>query len=564
MDIKTRLLGIVAAVLVSCTAATVFAETAVPPASTVAEQEIRNLESARQTASIVLDGRELFRVTGVSGFPAEERSKRIHVQLLKFARSKRPVDELVLTPTAHYTLISFGGERLVAVHDFDAQAEGVDRDTLAEITQRRIQEAVTQFRAERQPAYLLRQAVDAAIATGLVLVLLLLVNRGTRLVKRAIDRRFSNLFAKMEGKSQRLVRARWVRSGLRTIMNGAATVLVIVASFLYLSYVLQLFPWTRPFGERLISLFMTPLSAFGQGVVESLPKIAFLVVLFFVVRYLLRFILLVFESVKSGTVTFENFDPDWAMPTYRIVRVLVIAFALVVAYPYIPGSESAAFKGVSLFLGVVFSLGSTSIISNLIAGYSLTYRRAFREGDVIRVGDTMGRVTNVRLQVTHLRNPRNEEVIVPNSELLNSSITNYSSLSRAAGGLYLHTQVGIGYEVPWRQVESMLLLAAERTSGLLRNPPPFVLQKSLGDFAVVYELNAATGEPATQYVQYSELHRNILDVFNEYGVQIMTPAYEGDPEVAKVVPKERWHEAPAQPPIGTTRTEPAGSFSEPK
>jgi small-conductance mechanosensitive channel len=256
---------------------------------------------------------------------------------------------------------------------------------------------------------------------------------------------------------------------------------------------------------------------------------------------------LFFDGIGRGRIHFEGFDADWALPTYKIVRMAVIGFALVVAYPYIPGSDSEAFKGVSLFAGIVFSLGSTSIIANMIAGYSLTYRRAFKLGDRVKIGTAVGDVTEIRLQVTHLRTPKNEEVVVPNSAILNTEVTNYSTLARAQG-VILHTSVGIGYEVPWRQVEGLLLLAAERTSGLEKQPPPFVLQTALGDFAVSYQLNVYCREPQGMASFYDALHRNIQDVFNEYGVQIMTPNYEADPPEAKVVPKERWFQAPARPP----------------
>jgi small-conductance mechanosensitive channel len=229
-----------------------------------------------------------------------------------------------------------------------------------------------------------------------------------------------------------------------------------------------------------------------------------------------------------------------------MVRVLVVAFALVVAYPYLPGSQSDAFKGVSIFLGVIFSLGSSSAVANIIAGYSLTYRRAYRIGDRVKISDVVGDVAETRLQVTHLRSLKNEEIIIPNSTIMNSHVINYSSLA-ARHGLILHTTVGIGYETPWRQVEAMLLEAAARTPGLLREPPPFVLQKALGDFAVTYEINVYSDQPQAGPLLYTALHRNILDVFNEYGVQIMTPAYEGDPEQAKVVPKDKWFELPARP-----------------
>ena len=225
----------------------------------------------------------------------------------------------------------------------------------------------------------------------------------------------------------------------------------------------------------------------------------------------------------------------------------MLAFAVVVAYPYIPGSGSDAFKGVSLFLGVIFSLGSSSVISNVIAGYTMTYRRAFRIGDRVRINEHLGDVAETRLLVTHLRSPKNEEIVIPNSLILNSSVVNYSSLARE-GKLILNTTVGIGYETPWRQVVTMLLQAAERTEGLLKEPAPFVLQKALGDFAVTYEINAYCGDAQAMNQLYTRLYQNILDVFNEYGVQIMTPAYEGDPEQPKIVPKDQWYAAPASAP----------------
>jgi small-conductance mechanosensitive channel len=229
---------------------------------------------------------------------------------------------------------------------------------------------------------------------------------------------------------------------------------------------------------------------------------------------------------------------------------MVIAFAVVIAYPYIPGSRSEAFKGVSLFIGIIFSLGSSSLIGNFIAGYSMTYRRAFRVGDRVQIGDHVGIVERMRLMVTHLRTLKNEELVVPNSTILGAEVINYSSLARERG-LILHTTVGIGYETPWRQVEAMLVEAAARTPDLRRDPPPYVLQKALGDFCVTYEINAFCDTPEAVEAIYTALHRNILDLFNEYGVQIMTPSYESDPEQPKIVPKEQWYAAPAPSPAAS-------------
>jgi small-conductance mechanosensitive channel len=215
----------------------------------------------------------------------------------------------------------------------------------------------------------------------------------------------------------------------------------------------------------------------------------------------------------------------------------------------------------SIFAGLMLSLGASSAMASLIAGYTVTYRRAFRVGDRITVGDLTGEVSDVRLMVTHLRTAKNEEVVVPNSLVLQSHVVNYTKLARSHG-LILHTTVSIGYETPWRQVEAMLQLAAERTEGVLREPTPFVLEKSLGDFAVTYELNVYIDNTKLLPQRYADLHRNVLDVFNEYGVQIMTPAYEGDPEVPKVVPQDKWFDTPARAP-GTQNMKVAKAIAPP-
>jgi small-conductance mechanosensitive channel len=260
----------------------------------------------------------------------------------------------------------------------------------------------------------------------------------------------------------------------------------------------------------------------------------------------LRVVRLFFHRVGDGTIPLSGFEAEWAKPTERIVRVLVVAFALVIAYPHIPGSGSEAFKGVTLILGLLFSLGSPSVISNMVAGQSLAYRRAFKVGDRVKVGEHIGEVAQMRLLTTYLRSPKNELIVIPNALILNGEVVNYSTLAKDVG-LILHTIVGISYETPWRQVEAMLLDAAGRTPGLLPEPRPFVHQRALGTFAVDYEINAYCDDAHAMLSLYSALHRNILDVFNEYDVQIMTPAYEGDPERPKVVPRDRWFAEPANP-----------------
>jgi small-conductance mechanosensitive channel len=257
-----------------------------------------------------------------------------------------------------------------------------------------------------------------------------------------------------------------------------------------------------------------------------------------------------FGAIERGSTHLRGFEPEWSMPSYKLVRALVIALALVMGYPYLPGAGTDALKGISLFTGLVFSLGATTAVSSVIAGYMNTFGRVFKVGDVIQVGETLGAVTYIRLTTTRIRTIRNEEVSIPNSMITGSSLINYSALARERG-LILQTEFGIGYQVPWRQVHAMLLDAARRTPDLLTSPAPFVIQRQLGEFAITYQLNVYKGDAIGMIAARSALHQNILDVFNENGVQIMTPAYEGDPETPKVVAKENWFTPPVPP-----RTEP--------
>jgi small-conductance mechanosensitive channel len=406
---------------------------------------------------------------------------------------------------------------------------------------------MTQFRRDREAAALREDLARAAAAT-LGFVLFIALGRPVlRRVRALVDARYRTRVHDVQFHTIDIMRGEQLWNALQNAVRGIATIITLAAGYAYVDYVLLLFPWTRAFGNSLASMLLQPLATLGTGFVQFIPSLLFLIALAFVVRFFMRLNRIFFRRITQGAITFQGFDPEWAQPTERIARFAIIAFALVVAYPYIPGSSSDAFKGIGLVIGLMFSLGSPSVIGNLVAGLSLAFRRAFRVGDRVRIGEHIGEVAQVRLLTTYLRSPKNEQIVIPNSIILNSEVVNFSTLAGDAG-LILHTNVGIGYETPWRQVEAILIEAARRTPGLRTDPEPFVLQRKLGDFAVDYELNAYTDDPARMLRLYSALHRNILDGFNEYGIQIMTPAYEGDPEQPKIVPRDQWFTLPAAPP----------------
>jgi small-conductance mechanosensitive channel len=503
-------------------------------------------EQAVHTAPVIIDDMTLFSVTGIKAAPAEERADVIVERIKKVAADKNiPVTSLTVVESEYSTDIMAGDRKLVSIYDVDAAADRVPRQILARAYLGKIKAAIDKYRLDRSPENLARGAGYSLLAViGLIAALFLLRRLYLRLYA-TLESRYKSRVHALHIQSVEFVRVEKVWSAVTGTLRTIRLILVVIMCYICLHLVLGFFPWTRLFAAHMFGYVMKPVLMIGNGTLKYVPNLFFITVLLIFTRYFLKLLGLFFTGIEHKTLTIAGFEPDWARPTYKIVRLLVVVFALVVAYPYIPGSESPAFKGISVFLGVLFSLGSSSAVSNIIAGYMMTYRRAFRVGDRVKIDEFTGDVTQIKMQATHLRTVKNEEVIVPNSNILAGHVVNYSSLAKEHG-LILHTSVTIGYDVPWRQVDGMLLLAAERTAGILREPRPFVLHKSLDDFFVNYELNVYTDKPQEMTRTYSQLHQNILDAFNEHGVQIMSPHYESDPAQMKIVPKEKWFEPPAE------------------
>jgi small-conductance mechanosensitive channel len=505
-------------------------------------------QAAPDSAAVTVDGVELFRVAGSASFPAADRAARARARIVAAAEDPRIPANAVKTEQRESRVdVVAGGRHLVGVIGADAAIEGVSVSDAALVRAMHIRDAMIRYRAERTPERLLQSAMIATAATAAAALAFWLTWIVFRRARLGLDQRYRKRLHSLSIQSFEVVRAESIWRALDGTLSGLRWLAIAVIAYALSTFALRQFPWTRSAAERLLDLVVQPVLSMATELLAYFPKLVFLLLLFLAVRYLLKLLKVFFEAVAAGRVPLRSFDAEWAQPTYHIVRILLILLTLVIAYPYLPGSGSAAFQGLSIFAGLMLSLGASSAMASLIAGYTVTYRRAYRVGDRITVGELTGEVSDVRLLVTHLRTVKNEEVVVPNSLVLQSHVVNYSKLVRSHG-LILHTTVSIGYETPWRQVEAMLQLAAERTEGMLREPAPFVLEKSLGDFAVTYELNAYVDSTKLLPQRYADLHRNVLDVFNEYGVQIMTPAYEGDPEVPKVVPQDKWFVTPARAP----------------
>lgn len=294
--------------------------------------------------------------------------------------------------------------------------------------------------------------------------------------------------------------------------------------YFFLTVSFSLFQFSRDWAQNLIEYFVTPLYKMFKAVVLYLPKLFSIVVIVLATRYAIKFLKFLFREIGRGNISIKGFHLEWVEPTYKILRFLILVFAAIVIFPYLPGAQSPFFKGISIFVGILFSLGSGSAVSNLIAGVVLTYTRAFQLSDRVQIGETTGDVVEVSLLATRLKTIKNVIVTIPNSMVLGSHLLNFST-SAKENGLLLHSTVTIGYDAPWKKVHELLQNAAQATTGIALTPAPFVLQTALDDFYVHYEINAYTHEPHQMAKIYSELHQNIQDQFNAAGIEIMSPAY---------------------------------------
>ena len=311
---------------------------------------------------------------------------------------------------------------------------------------------------------------------------------------------------------------------INTFLKWVVIVLII---YIALPILFGIFPWTENFAHTLFGYILNPVKRIATALWNYLPSLITIIVIVFIFRYVLNFLYYLRIEIERGKLHLPGFYADWANPTYQIIRVLIIAFMLVVIFPYLPGSDSPIFKGVSVFLGFLFTFGSAGSLSNIISGLVLTYMRLFKIGDRVKIADVTGDVIEKSLLVTRIRTTKNEIISIPNSTIMNSPTINYSS-DAADKGLIMYTTVTIGYDVPWRDMHQALIDAALRCELVLKEPAPFVLQTSLDDFYVSYQINLYTREANRQAFIYSELHKHIQDVCNERGIEIMSPHYRSE------------------------------------
>lgn len=415
---------------------------------------------------------------------------------------------------------------VTSVSDWDALwFDGENKFSLATIYKERILEYISSKRNRSTVKNIVARIGLVFLIFGGVALVLYFIRRGTNGLQGWMVINKEKYFTGIRVKNYELLTPQLHLDFSIQLIGILKWGFYVLAFYLSLPLIFGLFPFTKGWANTLLEWILSPARNIWFGFWNYLPNVFTIAVIYLITRYLIKFLKFIASEVDLGRLTLPGFYSDWAMPTYRLIKFLIYAFMVIMIYPYLPNSDSDIFKGVSVFLGLIISLGSTSAISNAVAGLVITYMRPFRLGDRVKIGEVTGNVVEKTLLVTRVRTTKNEDITVPNSSILSGYTVNYSSNSDKLG-LILNTSVTIGYDIPWRKVHELLIEAAVATDGINISREPFVLQTSLDDSYVSYQINAYTDVPDRMAIIYSDLHANIQDKFKEAGIEIMSPHYK--------------------------------------
>ncbi len=468
--------------------------------------------------------------TTLGPYSPQSRAKNIVANIKEIEdKSKYSADSLVVSSydeTAN-VIYNDGEEHVVvlSVTDKDAIWMGRSKEELAAQYREKIVLSIDAYKDATSLKTLLKEIGLALLVIIFVVVLVRYITKFYKWLLLKIYKGRNTWVKGVKIRNYELFTVQSQMSAMKFVLNAIRWLIIILTIYLAFPVLFKIFPWTEDFANTMFGYVLTPLKKIMLGIWHYLPNLITIIVIIFVFRYVNKGIKFLRDEVKSGALHIPGFYPDWATPTYQIIRILMFAFMLVVIFPYLPGSDSPVFRGVSVFLGVLFTFGSSGSLSNIVAGLILTYMRAFKIGDRVKIGDVTGDIIERTLLVTRIRTIKNEDITIPNATVMNNHTINYTSASKRLG-LIVHTTITIGYDVPWRKVHELLIDAALSTEMIQQFPKPFVLQTSLDDYYVSYQINAYTKKPAKQAVIYSNLHQNIQDKFNEAGVEIMSPHYQ--------------------------------------
>ncbi len=457
-------------------------------------------------------------------FSARDRAANITSKIKKLPNEHEEIPELLVRVQEETTDVVLSDMIVLSVTDDDAIWIEITRNELANVYKNAIESSIQDFYEDNTLKKVLIRISTVLLVVTILFVIVFYINRVFKFIKQKLYAQKGKAIQGIKVKNYEFLTAYRLIQLLFAILNFLKVVVIILAFYLSLPLLFGIFPGTKSIADQLLNYFLSPLREIFDSMIAYLPNLFTIGIIYLIIHYLLRFIKFLALEIERGELVISGFYEDWARPTYNIVRFMLYAFMFVIIFPYLPGSDSRVFQGVIIFIGLLISLGSTSAVANMVAGLVITYMRPFKIGDKVKIGKVGGEVLEKSLLVTRLRTIKNEDITVPNASVLSGHTINYSSVSQEMG-VIVHTTVSIGYDVPWKKVHDLLIAAAKETKMTLENKKPFVLQTSLEDFYVSYQINVYTQHADKIAIIRSDLHQHIQDKFNEAGIEILSPHY---------------------------------------
>ena len=483
------------------------------------------VERTEPPVAVVVEGQPVLIVyDSIMAQTPEDRAQNIKKRIIGAADDhSTSAEDVNIVARDGWTEISVGHHVIMAVTNYDAASAGKERQQLAAEYANSIERAIANYRQGHSWPLVFRGILLTALATAILVAVLWVFRRLRLLIVSRLEKRIkaSQL---SEDRTAFHVSVAYFGPILMGVGSVFRWILLLAIFEAYLSITFRFFSFTRDLSLGLTAWIVSQLVYLARRCVDYLPNFAVIAILVLITYWFIRLMRLIFTEISKGALKISGFYPDWALPTEKLVRVIVLAFALIVMFPYLPGVKSQAFQGISIFLGVLLSLGSSSAVANAVAGVILTYMRSYLLGDWVEIGGTTGEIVEKTILITRLLTPKDEVVTIPNSAVMAGSVRNFSVEAKRFGVIF-HTTVSIGYDAPWRTVHRLLTSAALETDHVRMQPAPFVLQSALNDFYVSYELNAYTDSPREMLNIFSDLHKNIQDKFNEEGIEICSPHF---------------------------------------
>lgn len=515
------------------------------------EEQRRRVDSLRVLTPgvpLVVDGDTLFMLYAKQGgLSAHDRAETASEKILKIGKDlSLKVDSVHLFESDHFTDIMYGDKVVISLSDQDALWQNISREELAQTYRPIIEERIQSLKKEHSILQIAKRVALFILVLVIQYLLFKLTNYLFRKLRRQIIWVKQNKLKSITVRDYEFLNTH--RQGrILIFLNNILRYIVLLIQLMFsVPMLFAIFPQTENLAMRLFTYIIEPIKMVIKSVVEYIPNLFIIIVIYYCIKYIIKGIQYIANEIESEKLKITGFYPDWAQPTFNIIRFLLYAFMIAMIYPYLPGSDSGVFQGISVFVGLIISLGSSTVIGNIIAGFVITYMRPFKLGDRIKLNETTGNVIEKTPFVTRIRTPKNEVVTIPNSFIMSSHTVNFSASARQFG-LIIHTTVTIGYDVPWRQVHQLLINAARSTPGVQSHPKPFVLETELQDYYPCYQINAYIKDADRLAQIYSDLHQNIQDVFNEAGIEIMSPHYYAERDGSGITIPPEYSKKPGNP-----------------